>query len=493
MKTLLVVNLARFKGVEAILIERRVLDWTLERALEFPEVKEVLLVCPQALPFNFHSPKNLVVHHTPTQSDLLTLLKAKSQGFDVLYYIYGDCPFISPALAHKMIVNHTKYHADYTFAEGYPSGLAPEILSPSLLGPLLELAQGEILPWDQGELFALISKNINAFDIETELPSLDLRSLRIALNSSQSSHLASLESLWPQRNLEIDDFLSYIKNNQGLLRTIPTYFQLQITTQVIQKPIYSPLKQADTFFSHKEKQKVLPESQWKPLLKAISELSPGAVVNPSLWCEPSFYPNLGEFLTESIHLGLKPVIETSGLGWSSALLDTIPEGVDWIVELDTLNPEQYQSIRGDGWTEAQQCTMDLVQRFPGKVWPQMTRIVENANETLDFYKHWKEKAGQAIIQKYNHFSHRLPQLPLTDLSPIRRESCWHIKRDFVILYDGTVVMCKDDFERKNILGNVFTESLEKIWSRGRLLYQEQLQEKYQTLCKDCDEYYTFHF
>ena len=69
----------------------------------------------------------------------------------------------------------------------------------------------------------------------------------------------------------------------------------------------------------------------------------------------------------------------------------------------------------------------------------------------------------------------------------------HIKRDVAILLDGTVPLCREDTERTHPLGNVFVEDLAAIWERGVAFYKNHIDEAYPSICRECDEYYTFNF
>ena len=80
-----------------------------------------------------------------------------------------------------MHANHRRYLADYTFADGYPYGLTPEILTMDTVGRLRGMAS-EGAP-DRETLFAVIQKDINSFDIETEISPIDMRMLRVSLSA----------------------------------------------------------------------------------------------------------------------------------------------------------------------------------------------------------------------------------------------------------------------------------------------------------------------
>ena len=150
-------------------------------------------------------------------------------------------------------------------------------------------------------------------------------------------------------------------------------------------------------------------------------------------------------------------------------------------------------MRGEGFGEAHAFIARLLPLFPGHVWPQTVRMNLNEAEMEAFYKRWKNEAGRVIIQKHNDFGGRLPRAKPSDLSPWKRHACWHLARDLAVFLDGTVVVCHDDFARTMPLGNAWTEPWDVIWERGTALYGRHLKEDWPEVCRNCDEWYTFHF
>jgi spiro-SPASM protein len=153
----------------------------------------------------------------------------------------------------------------------------------------------------------------------------------------------------------------------------------------------------------------------------------------------------------------------------------------------------YRRLRGAGYAEAVKTAELLLSTFPGKTWVQAVRMRENEDDLEAFYKSWKAKTENVIIQKYDSFSTFLPDRKVADLSPVKRFPCWHLKRDMAILLDGTVPLCREDLRREHVLGNAFGEELALIWDRGEELYLQHIAEKYPSLCASCDEYYTYNF
>ncbi|HOV62266.1 MAG TPA: SPASM domain-containing protein, partial [Spirochaetia bacterium] len=87
----------------------------------------------------------------------------------------------------------------------------------------------------------------------------------------------------------------------------------------------------------------------------------------------------------------------------------------------------------------------------------------------------------------------LPERKVTDLSPLMRFPCWHLKRDLSVLLDGTVILCREDIRKDHVLGNILSRPIDEIWRKGDEFYAAHIEKSYHELCRTCDEYYTFNF
>jgi len=134
--------------------------------------------------------------------------------------------------------------------------------------------------------------------------------------------------------------------------------------------------------------------------------------------------------------------------------------------------------------------------IPGMVYPQFVRINENEEELESFFRFWNEKTnpagGNFIIQKYDDFAGLLPSRKPADLSPVERIPCWHLRRDMTILSNGDVPSCRT-YLFAGITGNVFEDSLEKIWHKTDEVLQKHIEKQYINKCERCDEFYTYNF
>ncbi len=425
-------------------------------------------------------------------------LEALSEGSDALLLVPGDAPFWDQALGRRLLEVHRKYVAEYTFADGFPEGLAPEVVSRSVLPALLELARRHPEVTDRRNLFEILQKDINAFDVETELSVEDMRMLRVQLRCDTRRNRLLCNGVAQAlgesgSKAGADEISRFLLTNQHHLRTLPAFLTLQVTTEVSQKPFYLP----HPFPFEGEKREMSP-GDFESLVRAFNQFAPESVVHLSTWGEVACHTEVAALLNVTNRVdGPRFLVETSGVGWKSEDLEGILSGgypkITWIVCLDAYGEDVYRRIRGEGYSEAVGFASSLLEQFPDSVYVQSTRMEENEEDLESFYREWKKKTQNVIIQKYDHFSRRLPDRRVVDNAPVVRLPCWHLKRDLSVLVDGSVPLCREDLHNEHSLGNALEEPLEAIWLRGESYYHLHVNADYPAICKKCDEYYTFNF
>ncbi|MDR3334976.1 MAG: spiro-SPASM protein [Treponema sp.] len=487
---------------EKVFSGKSALNLALEQAALFPEsCKTILLVRDEP-----ECVQGVQVIKAPewTRRRLLETLASVSEGFDLTYFAWADCPLLDPALTKALADRHRRYRAEYSYADGWPYGLSPELLAPGVAGILSKILGNDDGPVTRDTLFSVLQKDINAFDIETEISPVDLRVHRLSLSADSRRNLLLLTRFIDAGFSSAQDAERIIAEKPELLRTLPNFYTIQVSGPCPQPCTLCPYPR----FSALQKDFMEPE-RFAGLLDTIAAFSDDAVIDCSLWGELSLHPKKLELIRMVLaRQGLSLIIETSGLGWRTGELEelaqetaqTLPRKnhmapLSWIVSLDAHDPGRYREIRGLGMSEALATAKALMNLFPKDAYVQAIRVRGFEDDIEQFYRSWK--GMNIIIQKYDHFCGFLPKLQASDLSPVQRRPCWHLMRDMAILLDGSVPCCKEDMailaETAAPLGNVFSEPLETIWARGEVLYREHCAQRYPGICAECDEYYAYNF
>ncbi|MBQ7159812.1 MAG: spiro-SPASM protein [Treponema sp.] len=437
---------------------------------------------------------------------------------DFAVFAWADLPFLSSALTKELIDTHTKYLAEYTFADGYPYGLAPEVVDAGAAGIIAALGEG--VQKSAGEktagrdaLFSIMSGDINSFEIETLIAPKDYRMLRLDFSCGEKLNLLSCQRLFAATkgmvNLDSAEFdvlaLSDLaETTVSVLQTVPAFYNVQISGRYNHELVYTPYSQLTKTHPLDD----MPFADFKKLVAEIASYSEKAVVSLSAFGEPLLHPQFVDCVREVLsYPELTVFVETDGTLVTEKLISELAEldakRIIWVVLLDAMESNLYAKLHNCAESDFSKAVASvglLAQHFPHQVYPQMTRMKANESQLEPFYRYWKDKAnasaGELIIQKYNNFCGQLPDEKSADLSPLVRNPCWHLRRDMVILSDGTVPLCLCHGADVS-MGNACSEGIQTVWERFAEPLSAHLKKDYSAKnladCKACDEYYTFNF
>ncbi|MDR1410574.1 MAG: spiro-SPASM protein [Spirochaetaceae bacterium] len=526
---------------ERVFDGRCALDLALEQAAAFPGVaRTALLAGPlfdsfaDASGWKRPSGVRIIPAASWTKKTLLETLSSESGGFDLGYFAWADAPFLDPDLTGALAGRHRKYAAEYSYADGWPYGFAPEILAPGVAGILAKILGGDDGAVERDALFSVIQKDINAFDIETEISAADLRSHRLSFTADSKRNFLLLRRFAESGFKSARDAEKFIAEKPGLLRTLPAFYAVQVSGPCAQACRLCPYPKYGALggLSVTERRDFLDPAKFRALLDKITAFSGDAVIDLSLWGELALHPEKLDLVNMALERpGLSLIVETSGLGWKPEEFEALaaksaaaaagrpfkswaaPKSpLSWVLSLDAPTPGRYRELRGDGFEEATAAAKLLLDLFPEDTYLQALRTRGAEDDVEAFYRRWTAEplssggaVGKAnvIIQKFDDFCGALPKLQASDLSPVERQCCWHLLRDMDILIDGRVPLCREDLQALNgrtppespaqIMGNAFDEALETIWERGLERCLEQGAGRYTGICAGCDEYYTFNF
>jgi len=446
----------------------------------------------------------------------------KNQNFDTVVLGFNNCPFLNIEITQKLVFSHVEYKSEYTFVDGYPYGFAPEVIHSGTVNILYELSKtsqknlGE-KPVTKTSLFDLIKTDINSFEVETLMAPKDWRLLRLNFDTLRKENYLACEALFEKVNGEVQkniiDLSDIASKSPEIIKTVPGFYNIQISSKVNSNVIYAPYENfaKEDGFSAED---LMNLDNFNSLVDKIAAFSETAVISLSAWGEAFSNSNLLLFIEKILsYKGLSVFIETDGLNISDDFCEKIRELIEktparnngWekvmiAVSVDAFSKNVYGKIHENcnemDFEKSVNAISKLRNAVGNNVYPQFTRMNQNEEELENFFRYWKEASnpsgGQLIIQKYNDFSGRIPMCKPADLSPVDRDPCWHLRRDMTILINGDVPVCRQCCF-KHIIGNVFKENLEEIWTRNNDVLSQHMNKKYEGLCEKCDEFYTFNF
>ena len=288
---------------------------------------------------------------TSVSSFLAALDSHKGDCTTIIHSRYS-CPFYDGQLTKELFNFHHKYAAEYTFAEGWPEGLAPVVVNGSTVSILKTLSETK----DFGSVgrdvfFDVIKSDINSFEVETLMAPEDMRQYRLDFSCQSKEGQVACSNLFKSiladscfaERAEFEQALS--ANNlaskaifiPSVLRTVPAFYNVQISAACPGTCSYCPYPRAyETAFHHspaeapeKNPQCFMKLEQFKALVPDMAALSGEAVVSLSLWGEPLAHPDFLGFVEAVLaHPGLSVLVETDGSLVTEELSQKIRSMVD---------------------------------------------------------------------------------------------------------------------------------------------------------------------
>jgi spiro-SPASM protein len=437
--------------------------------------------------------KKIEIHDLRTKEIFLTLFNALSSYEDIIY-VFIDSPLLDIEIAKKMLFLHRDEFAEYTYGEGFPVGFTPEIVKRELLPKLATLVEKDGGEVDRDSLFSALSKEINSFDIETYFSTEDLKIKRIELTTSLKRNALVVERVIERKGIScsFEEFCTLVHSEPELLRTVPSYVEMEITNRTHVPSSYSPVP----FL--KREQGEMDYDIFHELLGKLCDFSETFYMEFSYLGEPLLHGDIKRFIERAISdHNIHLIIETDGTQFTPVFSDYIAElsadNLSIIFAVDTVDAQTYTSIHGGDLNRVERNIRYLLSKRKKNVYCQMIRVDDKEEELLKFFNVWEKEGAKVIIQKYNSYLGLLPERSVHDLRPLERMSCWHLQRDLVVFHNGDVPRCKQDINGLFALGNLIKEEISSVWERGKPYYLAHCEKKYDEYCSICDEFYTFNF
>jgi spiro-SPASM protein len=412
----------------------------------------------------------------------------EDEDIDEVFFAYFDG--IYPALSHKhtqiLLQRHIQYLSQYSYSENFPNGILPKFIS-------REFVNSIPLEWNLSPHEFLL-KNLNQFDVEIYFKEPDLRQYRLDFSLKDYRSLELTESLLKiNPDIELEDILPILQKNPSLFRTSPSYLEIEIFRGCENTCTFCPrqYKKLENDFTAMDK---------SLLEKLLSEVDSNHVYTVCFGGlgEPLLHPELKsiiEFTISQKHVQ-ELIIETSLYTEIDSLLSIDSENLNKltiIVNLTTLNQKTFEGIYSKSNVKdiLEKIEKLILKLGKQQVHVQMLKIKEIENEIEDYFSFFKEKEINVILQKYNRFF-IMPEKRVSDLTPIHRNFCWHLARDFYINSSGDVSLCR---QKETIIGNLKQENFSKIWNKAEKDFYYSMNGEHSRLnvdCLNCDEWYTFH-
>ena len=167
-------------------------------------------------------------------------------------------------------------------------------------------------------------------------------------------------------------------------------------------------------------------------------------------------------------------------------------GLDYIsISIDASSAQQYAYIHNTACSSYYSLVTNVLDlaHIKGHPYIQLRCKSFEGNDYCGkkFLRFWKGKTNEAIV--YGNIVNWVGSSVENNLPPIKllKFPCYNLWAALLVLWDGRVVECCQDYEGKHIIGDAKKQSLEEIWQGEELKKNREnhLKRRWEGLCKDC--------
>jgi hypothetical protein len=215
--------------------------------------------------------------------------------------------------------------------------------------------------------------------------------------------------------------------------------------------------------------------------------------------DPCLHPQFGaicRILRESTASAI--AVRTPALNDDAAAEDALFQTPIDVIELplNAMTAETYAKVNGidaferatarlEKWLARRQSAASVL---PFIV-PSFVKCEDNIHEMEPFYDHWQRRLGACLVTGYSHHAGQRPARAVTSMAPPKRTVCRRTLSRAMILADGRVTTCDQDFAGKQIIGSLNESPLSELWHFARLNAIRMNGFDTAPLCPKCDEWH----
>lgn len=200
-------------------------------------------------------------------------------------------------------------------------------------------------------------------------------------------------------------------------------------------------------------------------------------------------------------------VRTAAVDLTPPLAEAIvAHGVDVLsVTLDAWTTELYAKLQGiessdAGGLESVRGRIDRLSELQRErssprpiIVPEMVKARENVQELDVFFDGWTRRVGAVNVVGYSHFAGQLEDRSVIDMRPPVRSACKRVRGRCLVLADGRVALCDQDFRGTHPVGRIGESPLSEIWRSAEFqrVRAGHLAGRYELspLCAACGEWH----
>jgi len=250
-------------------------------------------------------------------------------------------------------------------------------------------------------------------------------------------------------------------------------------------------------------------AKWSTLMKVMHELIPTAeYAAPFLLQEPFLEPRLIPILAHIKHINPKSktmIYSNMGFIEQGKIEEILDRNLLDELHISFYGPNKriYNQLQPPlNWEKTKEnikAVVNIRQKRARKkplIIMQYLIIPELMQYVNSFIRKWGTLVDRVILTNYNTFQGDMPKISFDESkwlgNPAHRTPCEKLWSDINIHYDGTIVPCCIDWDRRMPLGNINETPVGKIWYGEKIMWLRKMHTEKRwneiTMCRNCDIY-----
>jgi radical SAM protein with 4Fe4S-binding SPASM domain len=431
----------------------------------------------------------------------------RSEPADAILCVPSAAPLLVPDLADRMIEFYQESEDDnrLTFCQA-PPGVAGIVLAESLVHELAD--KGIPLGWVFSYKPDAAQKDLIfqpcCYDVPTDLRHAVGRLTADSLRSTErvAALLRTFDDPTPE---EIGRWLT--RHESDSVETLPKEVEVELTTE-------DPYP-GSTIRPRGGQVPVRGPMEIDVVTKVVQDLIrfDDALIVLGGFGEPLRHPAFLEVLAalRSARLngsGLYGLaVRTAGVDLSDECIDAIVgHQVDVLnVTLDAWTPELYCQLHAPGASVSADLGAVLrrldrlaeMRQSHGSaqpiVLPELTKTRSNVHELDDFHDGWLRRVGAVAISGCGDYAGQWEDHSVIQMAPSPRLACRRLRSRCVVLADGRVTTCDQDFKGVQVVGDLRDQSMAEIWTGDAMniirKHHRNNESASAVLCGSCKEWH----
>jgi spiro-SPASM protein len=210
-------------------------------------------------------------------------------------------------------------------------------------------------------------------------------------------------------------------------------------------------------------------------------------------CHPAFAEICAALRSDAAAIAVRTPGTLDDPAVESALFDVPVDVVE--VTLDATSSDTYARVHGVDAFDDVTARVErwLERRVRGGrarplVVPSFVKSVDNLDEMEAFFDHWQRRLGMQLITGHSDYGGQLPRRAVTSMSPPTRAGCRRTRSRVMVLADGSMTTCDQDFAGRQVVGSVKKCGLVELWRRESWRDIRERAVPKAPLCAACDQW-----